>query len=551
MRAADESIARRIDSCLAGDQVCVMWCFDNGHGLDSGRMFRLLEDGAGSKGADDESRGSFGLGHLQPFGASDLRYILYGGRVNNPARLLSSGQAILAVHQHGNGRFRTGTGILAEELDTSNTLFERHHTYGDVPLVEDRLATWLESHEARTGTVVGVLGFNMFGANDESHFVDVVFDAAAKHFSVALLESGFTVTIVTHDGRSRELSDGHRRLIDKRRGDWENEVNRSKVRGRLLPGLFARRTYDTWTSGNRSEAADCDLWVRTLAERGQPTRVNVFRDGMWITYEAPGLESRDFNDTRTFDAIVNITSRAKLYRLVKKAEPSTHLEIDRRRLDRLEQEDYDSCIEAIAAKLKEIAGEPLSDQEYEDPNFAPVEGISVRRKAARPLNPHPPPSPTPEPGPEPGPGPEPRPEPPPPVPDPTPPEPPGPGPNPDRPRPSGQPAGHVVSAVKSGGIRVDAIVTDVPESGSVAVTLVRHSGSDRSCDRFVHPMYITLRSIVTADGTVHNANDEANLEILVSSADLQAGPFNVYPVDPLVVDYGIEVVLRRRRGHSL
>ena len=271
---------------------------------------------------------------------------------------LCSGQVILAVHQHGKAPFCSGTGILAEELDEANRMFERQHTYGHVPLVEDQLISWLDDHQAGTGTAVGVLGFNLFGWREEDQFIDAVFDAAAKHFSVALLDSGVEIIISTQEGQSRKLSAKNRRLIDRRRDDWKKEIYKSKARGRLLPGLYAHRTYDTWAMGQRHAAAGCDIWVKTLAERGQPTKVNVFRDGMWITYEAPGLETRNFNDTKTFDAIVNITGTSKMYRLAKIAEPSTHLEIDIRRFNRQQQKDYDECVNEIAAALREMAGEP-------------------------------------------------------------------------------------------------------------------------------------------------------------------------------------------------
>lgn len=551
MRAADDSIVKRIERCLERPDVRLMWCFDNGSGLDWQRMFRLLEEGAGSKGADAESRGSFGLGHLQPFGASDMRYVLYGGSIDLSSELLCSGQAILAVHQREDDTFCSGTGVLAKELDTSNKMFERRHEYGRVPVVEDRLGSWLANGNWNSGTAVGLLGFNSFGNSDHDSFINAVFDAAAKHFSVAIIKSSIKITIAMEDDISRELSAQNSRTIDRRKEVWTKETTRSKARGRLLPGRYAHRIYDTLGSGTESEAAGCDIWIRRLSERDQPTKVNIFRDGMWITYAAPGLEPRVFNDTNTFDAIVDITGRSELYKLAKTAEPYTHLEIDRRRLDPDQRVAYDRCVDEIASRLKEIAGEASSDHEYEDPTFAPVEGIEAKLRRAQPLNPTPPPSPTPEPGPEQGPGPEPGPPgplgPEPPEPRPPEPRPPEPGPRDERPNPSGKPTGRVISTVAQGGAAVSAMMTQEPDSDMVAVTLIRHSGSDRSCDRFVHPRYIPIRSVITNVGNRFDAEAEHPLEIRLPLSELQIGPFKVLPVDTIVENHGVEIVLRRRK----
>ena len=81
----------------------------------------------------------------------------------------------------------------------------------------------------------------------------------------------------------------------------------------------------------------------------------------------------------------------------------------------------------------------------------------------------------------------------------------------------------------------------------MAVTLIRHSGSDRSCDTYVYPSPIPIQSVITTDGTVHKISTETDLEVIVSTATVKKGSFEVNPVSPIIDEHGIEVVLRRRQ----
>ena len=56
-----------------------------------------------------------------------------------------------------------------------------------------------------------------------------------------------------------------------------------------------------------------------------------------------------------------------------------------------------------------------------------------------------------------------------------------------------------------------------------------------------------IQSVITTDGTVHKRSTETDLEVIVSTADVRNGSFEVNPVSPILDEHGIEVVLRRRQ----
>ncbi len=92
------AILERIDKMLGMDEVPVLNVIDNGIGLNLERMHSLLGNGLTSKtGSLSNSGGSYGVGHLAAFSASDLHYILYGG-ITEDSRKTMTGHAILASH---------------------------------------------------------------------------------------------------------------------------------------------------------------------------------------------------------------------------------------------------------------------------------------------------------------------------------------------------------------------------------------------------------------------------------------------------------------------
>lgn len=95
----EKRIIKRIENVLHKNPVKVLFCRDNGIGLNDERITNLLW--SGNTGKEKGHTGAFGLGHLFAFQASDLRYVVYAGRCKNggtTASEIASGHAILAAH---------------------------------------------------------------------------------------------------------------------------------------------------------------------------------------------------------------------------------------------------------------------------------------------------------------------------------------------------------------------------------------------------------------------------------------------------------------------
>jgi len=96
----EDSAIKRIQRVLDARKMYVLFCRDNGVGLDADGLRALLSEGNSTK--PSVGAGSYGLGHQTAYAASDLRYVLYGGQ--RGGRELVSGHAILATHRDGHTR---------------------------------------------------------------------------------------------------------------------------------------------------------------------------------------------------------------------------------------------------------------------------------------------------------------------------------------------------------------------------------------------------------------------------------------------------------------
>ena len=371
---AEKRVIDRIRRVLNKESVRLLVCRDNGVGLDRDRMRRILTQGNTSK--DESGAGAFGIGHLTAFAGSDLRYVLYAGRWgddDDELHEIASGHAILAsraLRKREGGFGGDGFWLHGEEA----TLFHQS-PYPDraPPLLQEELDRLID-----TGSVVCITGFNNF--RSEADPVQAIAQVAAKNFLVAIWEKKMVVrvrdesggeTVVTRDTLGKVL-------------EQEKSKKRGAQSGRWLPGAQAYQAWRTLKNGIPFELQD-GTPVRILpleAGRGRSeSRVQVFRNGMWITNSADALEPRHFRTCKPFAAVVMV-AHGKLAELVRDAEGPEHRHLERSRLSRQASTELLARLKKIATELRQQAGEEEADDEFTPEGFVPLSG-DVERKAEK------------------------------------------------------------------------------------------------------------------------------------------------------------------------
>lgn len=355
LSAPDQNICARIDNVLESPKTKVLFCRDNGNGLSKDTMNRLLSEGNTSK--TKGGAGSVGVGHLTAFAASDLRYIVYGGKTAEG--FCGSGRALLAAWlDKENQKTRSTKGTLAKDVIEQISLFDSGFIYLNEPpaFLEKQMAT-----VADTGTVISVLGFDWFGHKNKEEVATTILKIAASHFLPAVLKGRMTVSVRT--GRTlRELdSSGVGNILDPR------QITRA--RGIELPEGLAYRSWRTIEDGKAiSNALGAEIRFRPLEQNERYTRVNFYRDGMWITWEAPWVTG--FGGYQPFDAAVMVEPGSELYTLIRDSEGATHYHINQDNLaDNSKRNKLRKLLTKITTLLKEEA-EEISEEEYIPTGFA-------------------------------------------------------------------------------------------------------------------------------------------------------------------------------------
>jgi len=363
----------RIRKVLRRDTVRCLFCRDNGIGLDEDRLRRILSEAASHKG---EGGGSFGVGHMTAFSASDLRYVLYGGRYKtneSMIRTLVSGHAVLSSHKF-RGEWRTPDGYL---LRAQSDLFAPSFSEATLPILSDDL-----SRIDTSGSVVCIVGFNGFREDSMgTQPVDAICRVASTNFLSALWRGRMRIHVSDEVGNTKATV-AHRTL-----GEHLMKVaNQKRVRGAgagWISGSQAFRAWETLEKGrslitDALEAGDLRIWFRNLEANGrQSTRVNLFRNGMWITRDAVGLQRADFAHVMPFDAVVSLVG-GRLYDLVRGAEGPEHRGVEPKRLVARDRDDLKNQLRSVAELLRSEAGELRNLQEFVPPGFAVFSGERLR-----------------------------------------------------------------------------------------------------------------------------------------------------------------------------
>ncbi len=388
---SERQVIGRIRRVLDAARVRILCCRDNGVGLDSERMGRVLTEGNTDKSG--KGAGAFGIGHLTAFAASDLRYVLYAGRsCDGDDRLhdIASAHALLASRASKGGGGRGGHGHWLRGDDA--TLFDPSPYPDCAPPLLERELDRLED----TGSVVCIAGFNDFRDPGKDP-VEAIARVAAKNFLVAIWRGKMVVRVQGKAGR--EI------VVDRKRLRAVLEPGRKAKRGEQgggdwLPGAQAYQAWQALEEGTEfTLRAGAQVRFRLMSKkpRRRRSRVQLFRDGMWITQKADALEPWRFNGVNPFNAVIMVedgeAERGELCRLVRGAEGPEHRGLVRKRLNPHDNKKLLKLLQQTGDEFRSKAGEVETADEFEPEGFAVIIKGRKQRVAeiVRPYRPRRPP----------------------------------------------------------------------------------------------------------------------------------------------------------------
>lgn len=373
------SATDRIDRVLERRDMSVLYCRDNGIGLDANRVKALLSEGQSDKAT--QGAGSYGLGHLTAYAASDLRYVLYAGRRSGEE--ICSGHAILASHMMGkvrhsaHGYWRHPTELFSLE--------DGNYPRTPPPLLADELSRIEDS-----GSVVAISGFNHFHEDDYSQALDDICRVAALNFMGAIWEGKMIVHVYDEEsGRKETVDAGSLQMLLKPMANQQ----RARAAG-WLPGQQGHRAWETMQSGETLDAKiDRSITIkfrRLPAGANERSRIQVFRDGMWISNDAPELRTGNFGGVRPFDAVVMLRDadpedHTEFYDLVRNSEGPEHRGLTKMREMQLkDRRRLREMLRKVAQCLQDAAGMIDTDEGFTPEGFAVFNDNAAREASKTP-----------------------------------------------------------------------------------------------------------------------------------------------------------------------
>ena len=332
-----------IHNALGQDEVDVLSVLDNGIGLDEQRMNALLSDGVSVK--DGAATGTYGNGHSTAIPASDLRYVLYGGLTEGGHRI-GSGHAVLAsYYETGERHQRAGDGFYIRDFRASRETLYDYATGRQLPGLIAQALDLIEA-EAPHGTAVIIPAFNHF-LEEEQGLWPMVSHAASANFFVAIEEGDLVVSVEDH----RWGVDKHPWTLDRSNLADVLDSHRDKRRAAaFLNGRRAFEAHDVYRTGER-HLVETDAGAIEIRLRENPdgiTRVDLCRNGMWITHRVPGV-SQSFADQVPFHAILSLNARdgRDLHDFIRIAEGPLHDAITIKRLPAPQRKACRSALKTI------------------------------------------------------------------------------------------------------------------------------------------------------------------------------------------------------------
>ena len=369
---------RVIQACLDKEKCDVLSVSDNGIGLDERRMVALLGDGMSVKANEAQATGAFGNGHVVAIPASDLRYVLYGGVVGGGHRI-GSGHAILASHQGGDDKRRLSKdGYLVKEL--RDGLFDPYvfAVNREIPSLINAELERIQG-EWSHGSVIVIPAFNHF-REDSGSFWDLLSSAAATNFFVAIAEQRL---VVSYEDEKNDLSE----VLDHNSLTAVLEKHKEKKRGNsFLSGSRAYEAFQTLKKDRRIEwdtqAGAVKLLLRYPVDGG--TRVDLCRNGMWITNKLPSFQNQ-FPGHQAFHCLILLDAGCDLHDLVRDAEGPLHNSLPLKYLEPAKKRTLREVFVEIRERLKKEVPRIEAEQFWPDDIFV-VGTHGVHQGGAKPAS---------------------------------------------------------------------------------------------------------------------------------------------------------------------
>lgn len=396
-------------------EVSVLFILDNGIGLDPKRMQSLLADGQSTK---EKGAGSYGVGHLEAFAASEMRYILYGGlyRKNGGEEMIASGFTQLAGwwDKEGNPWRKEGYYVTALKKDKGDIYeFPRND---EIPDFLKKKLTLLRK-KWQTGSVIAIIAFNNFREN-ENAVGKAILEAAARNFFIAIDREDLKISVRQSEGKVSSLTqDELGKVLEE--GKTQKGTPRDGIG---LSGERAYKAYQTWKDPDETPCLDKGYGPVNCSLRDVPeedrSRINLYRNGMWVTHERHEKQLKEcLSDYKPLNIVMRFEGDSEASNLIRRAEKPSHTGPlqPTTRLNRKERGEYKKLFQGLIEGLKDQATGLPDAEEYtlddymlidlEDelgkrrPELMPDIPPESRRESEKPNPPIPPVPPTPRPNP--------------------------------------------------------------------------------------------------------------------------------------------------------
>ena len=377
--ANSQQRVKSIKSALEEKNPKIMMFSDNGIGMNQEQLEAILTGGVSIKG-DEESGGSFGVGHLSSYSLSSLRYVLYATKYKNKdgsIKSLFTGSPILAGYRDERSAQRGNRGriVLTKPEDEMDPKFVYPEEFPD--FVKPRM----ESID--TGTIVTVLGLSENWGQEAEY-------AIVSNFFYAIAYDALSVNI-HQDGGQRVISDKEvEQLIackkDNQRAKGEN----------ILSG---KAVYQAWQAVKENqktiELSNSDkVHVCIKSDKNANSVIVLIRNGM-VVARHDSMLSKDIDglrkdpDFQPFTVVIDVDKHdaPKLFQLVKDAEGPYHNRLQTKILSSTDEKCLKELLkelsEGIKKHLNRIDRETFDLPVFQTPNQAEAQTGGNKRSSGQ------------------------------------------------------------------------------------------------------------------------------------------------------------------------